>query len=111
MGIGGTGLLCTIIAAPIVLALECGSLACALIGIAGKFISRRLEIKAKKHNEIRVLADSKVNTISEYVTAALSDGTISNQQFQLILNEVEKFYNMQDDIRTNTQRLRCCDIR
>ena len=43
MGIGGAGLLCTVIAASIVLALECVSLVCGLFRVAGKFISRRLE--------------------------------------------------------------------
>ena len=58
MGIGGTGLLCTIIAALIVLDLECASLACGLLEVSGKYISRRLAIKANTHNEIRVLIDN-----------------------------------------------------
>ena len=104
MGIGGAGLLVTIIAAPIVFALEVASLSCGLLGVAGKFISRRLEIISKKHNEIRVLAKSKLNTISDYVSAALSDGTISNQEFHLILSEVEKYHALKDEIRTRTHK-------
>ena len=46
MGIGGTGFLCTIIAVPIVFALEFASLACGLHGVAGKFISHHLIVKA-----------------------------------------------------------------
>ena len=94
----------TIIEASILLELECASLACGLLGVAGKFISRRLEIKSKKHNEIRVLAESKLNTNSDYVSTALSDGTISNQEFQLILSEIEKYNKMKDEIRTKTQK-------
>ena len=48
MGIAGGGLLLTIIAAPTVLGLECGSLACGAIGLLGKLISRKIEIKLKK---------------------------------------------------------------
>ena len=81
MGIGGAGLLATIIAAPIVFALEVASLGCGLLGVAGKFISRCLSLKVKKHDEISVLAESKLNTISDYVSAALSDGKISTQDF------------------------------
>ena len=44
----GVGLLSTIIAAPIVVALEAAAVACGLAGIAGKYISRRLLVKAKK---------------------------------------------------------------
>ena len=90
MNIGGTGLLCTIVVAPNVLALECASLVCGLLGVAGKFISRHLTVKAKKHDEIRVLAESKLNTITDYLSTALNDGKISDQEFRLILSEVSK---------------------
>ena len=63
MGIGVAGLLCTIIAAPILLGLECASLACGLLGVAGKFLSHHLAIKAKQHDEIRVLADNKLTPL------------------------------------------------
>ena len=38
------------------------------------------------------------------MSAALSNGTISNQEFQLILSEVEKFHTLKNDIRTKTQK-------
>ena len=83
MGVGGVGLLTTIIAAPVVLGLEIAALACGLLGVAGKFVSRLLLVKAQKHDEIRVLADSKLNTISDHVSTALIDGEISDQKFRL----------------------------
>ena len=104
MSIGGSGLLCTIIAVPIVLGLECASLACRLLGEAGKFISRRLTVKVKKHDEIRVLAKSKLNTITDYVSNALTDGNISDQESRLILSEVFKYHEMKDEFRTRTQK-------
>ena len=42
MGIGGVGLLSTIIAAPVVLGLQPAALACGLLGVAGKVVSRCL---------------------------------------------------------------------
>ena len=68
MGIGGVGLLTTVIAAPVVLGLEIAALGCGLLGVAGKFIGRRLSVKAKKHDEVRVLAESKLNTIADHVS-------------------------------------------
>ena len=56
LGVGGVGLLSTIVAAPVVLGLEAGSLACGILAVAGKYVGRRLATKAKKHDEIRVLA-------------------------------------------------------
>ena len=79
MGIGGVGLLSTIIAAPVVLGLEIAALAYGLLGVTGKFISQRLAVKAKKHDEVRVLAESKLNTITDHVSTALADGTISDE--------------------------------
>ena len=96
IGINGAGLLCTIIVAQIVLGLECTCFACELLGVGGKFISRRLAIKAKKHDEIRVLADRKLNTITALVSAALIDGKSSDQEFRLVLSKVFKYHEMKE---------------
>ena len=67
------GLLSTIIAAPVVLGLEIAALACGALGVTGKFVGRRLAAKARKHDEIRVLAERKLNTIADHVLGALLD--------------------------------------
>ena len=87
------GLLSTIIAAPVVVALEAAAVACGLAGIAGKYISRRLLVKAKKHDEIRVLALSKLNSITDVISNALRDGHISPEEFKLVLDEIEKIWS------------------
>ena len=99
LGVGGVGLLSTIVAAPVVLGLEAGSLACGILAVAGKYVGRRLATKAKKHNEIRVLANSKLNTVADHVSTALKDGEISDREFRLVLDELAKYYGMRDDIR------------
>ena len=53
MGVGGVGLLSTIIAAPVVLGLEIAALTCGVLGMAGKFVGRRLAIKAQKQSMTR----------------------------------------------------------
>ena len=98
MGIAG-GLLLTIIAAPIVLGLEYGSLACGAIGLLGKLISRKLETKSKLHNEIRLLAEAKLNTISSYISTAVADGNIDDVEYKLILDEMTKFGDMNNNIQ------------
>ena len=104
MGIGGVGLLTTVIAAPVVLGLEIAALGCGLLGVAGKFIGRRLSVKAKKHDEVRVLAESKLNTIADHVSRALTDGQISDEEFRLIIDEAQKYSQMKADIRTGAQK-------
>ena len=104
MGIGGVGLLSTIIAAPVVLGLEIAALACGALGVAGRFVGRRLAVKARKHDEIRVLAESKLNTITDHVSAALMDGRISDEEFRLIVDEVSKYNQMKAEIRAGARK-------
>ena len=42
VGIGGVGLLSTIIAVPVVLGLEIAALTCGAMGVVGKYVARRL---------------------------------------------------------------------
>ena len=72
---------------------------CGLLGAGGKLIGRKLQEKAKKHNQIRVLADSKLNTIADHISAALADDKISDEEFRLILSEVAKYNQMIEEIR------------
>ena len=99
LGVGGVGLLSTIVAAPVVLGLEAGSLVCGILAVASKYVGRRLATKAKKHDEIRVLANSKLNTVADHVSTALKDGEISDQEFRLVLDEWAKYSGMRDEIR------------
>ena len=47
----GVGLLTTIIAAPVAVGLQAGVIACGLLGAGRRFICRRLEAKARKHEQ------------------------------------------------------------
>lgn len=104
MGIGGVGLLTTVIAAPVVLGLEIAALGCGLLGVAGKFVSRRLSVKAKKHSDLVVLAESKLNTIADHVSSALADGQISNEEFRMVIEEAHKYAQMKADIRAGAKQ-------
>ena len=67
MGISGAAILSTIVAIPITVGLEIGAVVCAVGGVISNFISKRLSVKARKHDSIRVLCMSKLNTISSLV--------------------------------------------
>ena len=99
MGIGGVGLLSTNIAAPVVLGLEVAALGCGHLSAAGKFVSRRLSVKAKKHDEVMILAGSKLNSIS-----ALTDGQVSDEEFHIVVDEVHKYTQMKAKIRARTKK-------
>lgn len=104
MGAAGVGLLTTIIAAPIVLGLEVTAAVCGIVGVAGKFVGRRLLVKAKKHDEVRVLAEAKLNTVLGHVSKALRDGKISDEEYGLILGEMEKYSTMKALIRAQAHK-------
>ena len=107
MGVAGMGLLTTIIVAPVVVGLEAAAVACGLAGIGGKYVSRRLLVKAKKHDEIHVFAQSKLNSITDVISNSPRDGHTSPEEFKAVLNEVEKYGQMKADIQNkNSQGLR-----
>ena len=60
----------------------------------------RLLKQIKKHDEIRVLAESKLNTIGSHVSKAIEDGLISQKEFVLISEEKAKYSEMKENIRT-----------
>ena len=100
----GIGLLSTIIAVPVAVGLQAGAIVCGLLGAGGKFIGRRLEVKARKHDQIRVLAESKLNIIADRISTALTDDKISEEEFRLILSEVDKYDQMKAEIRRGRQK-------
>ena len=51
-----------------------------------------------------MLAESKLNTIANHVSSALMDGQISNEEFRLIVDEVDKFTQMKAEIRAEARK-------
>ena len=106
LGIGGTGgaLMITGVGAPIAAALAIGGAAFGGITIIGKFCSRKAAFKAIKHKEIRALAVSKLNTVASHISKALIDDFISNEEFNLILEEMNKYKALKEEVRSNTKK-------
>ena len=107
MAATGVGLLTTIIATPIAIGLQAGATASWLLGAGGRFIYRKLEAKARKHDQIRVLAVSKLNSIADRISAALTDYKISEEEFRPILSEVDKYDQMKAEICRGRQKDGC----
>ena len=78
-----------------------------LLGLGSGVIHRTRRIfdsKAKKHDKIKTLAESKLDTISGIVSKAVEDSHISHQEYQLILKEVENYRKMKEEIRTKSKK-------
>lgn len=99
LGISGVGLLSTIVAAPVVIVMESVALSTGVLSIIGKYVTKQCAAKAEKHEKIKVLARAKLNTISSYISKALNDNTKSDEEFQLILSELNKYREMKEEIK------------
>ena len=106
LGIGGTGgaLVFTGVGAPIGAALAISGAAIGGITIIGKFCSRKATFKAIKHKEIRAFAVSKLNTVASHISKALMDDFISPEEFNLILEEMNKYKTLKEEVRSNTSK-------
>ena len=56
-------------------------------------------LKIEKHEKIAMLVVSPLNTISSLISKALSDGSISDEEYSLILLAFETFIRMKEDLR------------
>lgn len=100
LGAAGIGVLSTIVAAPVAIAMEGVALGTGLLSIVGSQTNKKLMMKAEKHEKIKTLADAKLNTISDHISKALTDDQISDEEYSLILSELDKFNLMKEEIRS-----------
>ena len=78
-----------------------------LLGLGSAAIHKTQKIfdsKAKKHDKIKTLAESKLDTISGLVSKAVEDSYIDHQGYLLILKEVEHYRTMKEEIRTKSKK-------
>ena len=102
-GVGGA-LLLTGVGAPFVAALAIGGVVTGAISLIGNFFCRKTTLKAMKHKEIRALAAGNLKLIASHISKALTDDFISNEEFNLILEVMEKYKEMKEEIRNNTKK-------
>ena len=84
------------LAIPVLLPLEIVAVVCGCMGVCVKAFKRKLMSKAQKHYEIKTIAESKLNSIKDSISEALSDGRISEQEFKTVLDELNKFNDLKD---------------
>ena len=53
----------------------------------------------KKHNQIVMLARSKLNSIESKISEALINNEISHEDFKTIINEEKKYCELKESIR------------
>ena len=103
LGKTGVGLLSTIVAAPAVMGIEGVSILMELLRVVGNHAIKKMSLKIEKHEKIAMLAVSSLNTISGLMSKSLTDGTISDEEYSVILLEFETFTRMKEDLRIKSK--------
>ena len=103
-GPGGIALLSTVIVAPTVMAIEGVALFTGFLYIIGKYSVKKSTSKAEKHEKIKTIGSTKLDTIASHVSKALSDNKVTDEKFRLILEELEKYKVMKEEVRSKTNK-------
>ena len=106
IGAEGTGavLLSTGVGAPFAIALGISGVVTGAISLFGNIFSKKATTKAEKHLKIKTLAMAKLDTIASHVSKAMMDDFISDEEFKLIMEEMEKYKALKEDIRSKTKK-------
>ena len=60
-------------------------------------------VKQEKHDSIKLLAQSKLDSIANIISQAMQDRDISPTEFHKVLQEVEKYRKLKADIRNQAK--------
>ena len=67
--------------------------------------SERLNKKLTKHEKTVSLAESQHLSVSRLVSKAMSDGTITDVEFNLILREIDNYYSLKGQLRREVKKI------
>ena len=90
-------MLATGVASPIALGLGISGVATGVISLFGNIAVRKTTIRAEKHLKIKMLASAKLDTIASHISKALMDDHISDEEFKLIMEELNKYKAMKEE--------------
>ena len=100
----GAVLLATGVGSPIALGLGIGGVATGAISLLGNIAVKKTTIKAEKHLKIKIAASAKLDTIVSHISKAMMDNYVSDEEFKLIMEELNKYKAMKEEIRNNTKK-------
>ena len=106
IGVEGAGavLLATGVGSPLAVGLGISGAITGAISLIGNIFSKKATTKAEKHLKIKTLAAAKLDTIASHVSKALIDDFISNEEFNLVMEEMNKYKAMKEEVRNNTKK-------
>ena len=79
---------------------------CLLVSLA-MVITRKffkiVTVKQEKHNAIKLLAQSKLDSVADIISQAMQEGAISSIEFHMVLQEVKKYRKLKANIRNQAK--------
>ena len=84
---------------PVDIALSVTSLFFSLATIITRKSVKTFTVKQEKHDAIKLLAQSKFESITNIISQAVQNGDISSIEFHKVLQEVETYRKLKADIR------------
>ena len=100
----GIVLSATGVGAPVGLGLGISGAVTGAISLIGNFVVKKTTTKAEKHLKIKTIASAKLDTIASHISKAMMDDYISDEEFKLIMDEMNKYKAMKEEIRSNTKK-------
>ena len=88
---------------PISIALSGTSLLLSLATAITQKSFKTFILKQEKHDFIKLLAQSKLDSIANIILQAMQDGDISRTKFHKVLQEVENYRKLKADIRNQAK--------
>jgi hypothetical protein len=98
-GVSGISILCTVVAIPIGIGLEAASVAFSAFGFLANHLQNKAQKKFEKHDEIKILSISKLNTINGLISKAYSDGNVTEEEYNLIMKEKDDYFKLKQMIK------------
>ena len=83
--------------------MEAISIVMSLFRVLGNHAIKKISWKIEKHEKIAMLAISSLSTISSLISKALSDESISDEEYSLILLEFKTFTRMKEYLREKSK--------
>ena len=100
----GAVILSTGVGAPLAVALGISGAATGAISLIGNIVVKKTTTKAEKHLKIKTLAAAKLDTIASHISKAMIDNFITDDEFKLIMDELNKYKTMKEEIKNNTKK-------
>ena len=104
-GSGSIAALATGIGLPLSIALGSVSLCLSIATAITHRTNKIIDAKSKKHDKICVLAQTKLDSIHDTVSKAITDGHVDSIEFQRIIQEKQRYLLLKQEIRHKTKRV------